>query len=611
MNETLTEEAKKDDVAQETSNRYVKTEEAQKAQNEANQFYANLKDEKITNEQEEKAEIKADDYLNRFKEAINAEDFDALTKLLPVMTNKGRNLIGADEQLVKTIKDLKNVSVRNTVLDAIYPGIVNTDLFRDVIKARFNVSVGVDKLTKEDTPKEGYREEQYEWYYSYLYEDFIKKNYDEKTAREYADKFASQWANDDVEKWVEKMQEKYANKNKDWPKDALVHLYNSYLKIPQAQLDLLKAVTTKKSEGYRGAGGAASKNIYYIYYNNETVDQDIEGDANVGRVTDSSLHEASNKDKDGNYIIPLDSSEGLLSMDATIIHELGHVVDFTEKNGKYNPSAKYSSRKDFRALSGWIDHGKNPTDVVNAVEESLDTPYEKLPSADSALVHSEETDQAIKLNAEEIKLAKLIGERMIQTNAYKTPFVKDIVTKAVSEKCGVNESEIGIIGENDAIAIEKGATKDENDNIAYERDAEQSKAEINKTELRSAKSLAESMLNVGLIGHIQRGLSDSDPYFHERFTGMKRQIHQGYRGDNWFSYENAAWDNGKISMYQFREPCEEFAELYSSYHTAAIKGSYTPPKLKTWFESVGLNKGLPESMEKEDKKEEKQEDKKE
>ena len=255
MNETLTEELSKGDVAEVNSDRYVKTEEAQKAQDAANQFYTDMKNEEIANAQEESATIKADEFHQKIKDAVKDKDLSAITRLIPAITNKGRRLIGADEQLVRDIKELSDISVRNSILDAIYPGIENTDLFRDVVKARFKVSVGVDKLTNEDMP-DGYRNERYEYHYAYLYQGFIKQGLNEKNSKKYAAEYANKYADQDTENWASNMQTQYAARSNAWPKDALVHLYNSYLRIPQAQLDLLKVVMSRDSEREsRGAGG--------------------------------------------------------------------------------------------------------------------------------------------------------------------------------------------------------------------------------------------------------------------------------------------------------------------------------------------------------------------
>ena len=66
LNETLKEESKKEDTTV-NPDRYVRTEETQKAQDEANQFYTNMKSEEIANAQEAKATIKADEFHKKIK----------------------------------------------------------------------------------------------------------------------------------------------------------------------------------------------------------------------------------------------------------------------------------------------------------------------------------------------------------------------------------------------------------------------------------------------------------------------------------------------------------------------------------------------------------------
>ena len=579
----LNEETKKDSAIEEVKEdlRFSKSQETIDRQNEANAFYTNMKSQTIAEEQEANAEIKADAYVELVKEAVKANDSEKLIELMGKITFKARDLVCSDEATMRAIMAMDK-SVRIAALDVLYPGIQDVELFRDVFRARFNLAVGTDKLIADDFIDE-FLPDDYK-----AQRDDPNKKLSKKQIKK--NKKIEEQAREAAEQRVKSKQNQWSGVNKDWSRDALVHLYHCYLRIPESQLALLKSVTSVDSASSSN-GGATSHNIYYLSYKNDTIDVDVEGGKGVAGVTDSRLRSDANKDKDGNYIIPRDSSEGLMSMDTTIVHELGHVVDFSSPNGEYNPNAIFSSRPDFRSLSGWQDHGKDPATVVKAVIESLEDPYEKLPSTK---VQNPPVEGKLNLSDNEIELAKLIGERMIQGNAFEDAFRKDVIVNTVAEKCHVDAGSLDLMTDTDAAKVEEGLKKDSNGKSDYTKSKIKNDRDISTSGMRGAKELTRSMMNVGFLSHIQRALANSYPFFDEKFSGMKRQIHEGYKGQEWFSYENAAWDNGKISKYQFREPCEEFAELYASYHVAADKGSHTPPKLRAWFEAVGLDKALPE-----------------
>ncbi len=68
-----------------------------------------------------------------------------------------------------------------------------------------------------------------------------------------------------------------------------------------------------------------------------------------------------------------------------------------------------------------------------------------------------------------------------------------------------------------------------------------------------------------------------------------RQFHEAYNNRGWCEYKNSA-RAGKLSKYQFRDPGEDFAEVYATYHCTTPKGSKLSAAAKAWFEAQGLHK---------------------
>lgn len=81
--------------------------------------------------------------------------------------------------------------------------------------------------------------------------------------------------------------------------------------------------------------------------------------------------------------------------------------------------------------------------------------------------------------------------------------------------------------------------------------------------------------------------------------GMKRPFHQGYKHRSWYTFDHSRWSD-KISQYQYRDPIEEFAETYASFHAAPSlgkkKGEMTPQPLLNWFLKEGLDKAAPNKV---------------
>jgi len=195
---------------------------------------------------------------------------------------------------------------------------------------------------------------------------------------------------------------------------------------------------------------------------------------------------------------------------------------------------KYSGREDFRKISGWKDEGKDPAKLAKTIDG-----YACTHGYTQALTQDE---RAIRLKGAEL-------------------VIKDDV---------VDVSNIGARVAKAYIDLKK--------NPAGEAGVYRSLADL-ITELENSK----------FYTHILRSWAGNSPWNKGKQSCMTRQIHQGYDKGVWYSFANTAFDH-KISKYQLRDPGEEFAELYATYHVAMPKGYGLKTEHKSWFEKMGLHK---------------------
>ncbi|MCL2326409.1 MAG: hypothetical protein FWC40_07960 [Proteobacteria bacterium] len=195
---------------------------------------------------------------------------------------------------------------------------------------------------------------------------------------------------------------------------------------------------------------------------------------------------------------------------------------------------KYSGRSDFRKISGWKDEGKEPAKVAKAIEGYACTHGYTQPLT--------QDERAIRLKG---------AEFMIEKKVIKESDIGDQVSRAFHDLKKNPTGEVGV----------------------YRNLADLT------TEFKSSK----------LYTHILHSWAEKFPWNNGKQSCMSRQIHESYPGKSWYSFAHTAFDN-KISKYQLRDPGEEFAELYATYHVATPKGDGLKAEHKAWFEKMGLHK---------------------
>ncbi len=404
--------------------------------------------------------------------------------------------IASDEDRVRKISKLSNKSIRNACLDKLYKYVPNSNspLLGDLINARFGVPIGSDRAILPSVKK--------------FIQDSIPKDKKEET----------------------------------WTTDGLKHVYATYMLLPQADLDLIKAMFTYDTAG---SGGAAwgSYGIYYVNYNKNNTDekeswQHIEQNAAIE-----------------------DTRKDLTLLDMTTAHELGHIVDAQA------PGKPYSDRFDsngnpeqgsFLAYSGWKRHPKSdPDKLINDIEKNITDPIPKNLTDEEAKVAP-----ALIHTAAKWMITGIVPIRDIKDDAQRNQMLAALQSNALAQTF-----------------LDAGYQSTTNADGSFTFDA-------------ATMTTFQKLFDSNLLKHISRGFAEKSPWYNgELFPELpERQIHESYTWSQyWYSFSNKAWNDGKISRYQYRDPGEEFAEMYASYFVSG-NGSKMPANLKKWFEAVGLNK---------------------
>ncbi|MCL2325034.1 MAG: hypothetical protein FWC40_00815 [Proteobacteria bacterium] len=223
-----------------------------------------------------------------------------------------------------------------------------------------------------------------------------------------------------------------------------------------------------------------------------------------------------------------DAQHKLSLLDTTVVHEIGHVIDKGDR---------YSGDPVFRAISGWENKGMadnaNAPALRTAIEGCAQVAYPTLLTGERGIVEK--------------------GAELLIENKSADP--GDIQTQLDQAYSDLTKDPAGQTGS-----------------------------------FRSSGDLATELTNnCTVYNHILRSWANKSPWMRGKRSDMNRQIHQGYNNDVWYSFNNAAYDK-KISKYQLRDPGEEFAELYATYHVAKPKGKGLKQDHINWIIANDLHK---------------------
>ncbi len=343
--------------------------------------------------------------------------------------------------------------------------------------------------------------------------------------------------------------------NASWGINGAKHVYYTYTLLPQADLDLIRVLITQNTNS--GVCGGASSQCYYVNYK--------ESDTNTPIGLSSKVDSTS----DGRY--------GLIGINMTTAHELGHIVDnshkATDSVATFSGEEKYgySVMKSFRKISDWKSVGD--ADVV----EKMKTEYMSASpfSSNKAFTKTSLTKDEV------INAATAIGKEIINCDK----------TGADSNNGGSVQSwaKAGTFINNEI-----------NNNASTSSLDDTKRTELGKvlTELEDSNLLYQLWMS---LAHQNACMNQYSGHSGCR-AGLKAPFHQSYTWKKcWYSFDKSNWSN-KISCYQYRDPGEEFAETYASFFVS--KGNLseaelkkdphqwsvsTPQKLKDWFVDNGLH----------------------
>lgn len=445
--------------------------------------------------------------IDKIKKAISDGDAKTLSSELSAASVKELKEIATSKKTVEQIFKMNDAISRNGALDRIYDGMTDVELLKDAIYVRFGVPVGSSKCSEEDAKS--------------------------------VDRISG-----------------IRDKEKPWTLNGAIHVYKVYLRLPQADLDQIRCLLTFGTDTTPGGAAWRSGNkttgVYHVDYKESGLDWTEGGKGNPYTHIESNAKKKYGTD---------DTRKGMVMMDLTIAHELGHIIDFSQ-------SKPYSSRQDFRAINQWKEYPLgNKKAIFDAIKAAMVTPF------------------AGEMTAEEQRVADLCGKKALEEGASSPTELGAVVSQVVEDEYvepkpeketeNKEEKKSGILAFFVNLFQQLFNRKSKTDNVGG----------------RTKEALVKMLAQSDALKHIPRAWASQSPWYKgELFDGMTRQIHQGYENDSFFSFENEAWTRGKISKYQFRDPKEDFAETYATFFVANPIGSKTPAAHKQWFIAQGLDK---------------------
>ena len=226
----------------------------------------------------------------------------------------------------------------------------------------------------------------------------------------------------------------------------------------------------------------------------------------------------------GRYTNEDDTMYGMNSFETTLAHEVGHVAD--------TMGFQFSRDPEFLKISDWTEYIYDRTGVAQQlVDDMMATMVDPLlgPFSDAELAAAK-------------KAAASIIRRQRPDSS------QDIIVEAFENA--------GLGGDGNRMMLDYKASQ---------------------------------MVNTTLFQHIQKAFGNKFCWMDECFSYLpERQFHQGYLGRSWWSYKNTArTEVKKNSKYQFRDPGEDYAELYATYFMGTPeKRKEIEPRRLDWFEKT-------------------------
>ena len=229
----------------------------------------------------------------------------------------------------------------------------------------------------------------------------------------------------------------------------------------------------------------------------------------------------------GDYTNEGDKMRGMYALDTTVAHELAHKVD---------TGRKYSGKAAFRRLAGWQSYpvparaGQLVTDMEAAMNDALGTE---------------------NLTDDEKRLARRGAQLSIEARRGTVVAMADDLKRSYQEE---------------GVPFDGG------------------------NQVRKLSRLFRAVGKSNLYRHVVLANANQAPWYSEPFSYLpNKQFHEAYPAE-WWSYDNAGRTHN-LSIYQFRDPGEYFAELYATYFGTTPPGQKVPAPLKAWFEGEGLHQG--------------------